>query len=123
MRKRASILLILISTIFIGGCDTWQIYDYLEVDVKPEPVYAPKPAYSDRARTAEMEGQVIIEVLVGRDGNVKRAKVQQSSGYDELDKAARDAAKQWEFTPAEKDGEPVRVWVIIPFNFSLREGG
>jgi len=64
MRKRVSILLIL--TIFIGGCDSWQVYDYLEVDVKPVPVYAPKPAYPEEARTGEMEGQVVIEVLVGR---------------------------------------------------------
>jgi TonB family protein len=119
MRKRAIIALALISVILTSGCSSLRTYDFDEVDVKPEPVYAPKPEYPEEARSAEMEGMVVIEVLVNTDGYVARVRVAESSGYKVLDKAAKEAARDWEFIPAEKDGELVRVWVDIPFNFSL----
>lgn len=122
MRKRAVIALALISVILTSGCSSLRTYDFEEVDVKPKPVYAPKPEYPEEARSAEMEGMVVIEVLVNTDGYVARARVAESSGYKVLDKAAKEAARDWEFTPAEKDGELVRVWVDIPFNFSLTSG-
>lgn len=122
MRKRAVIALVLISVILTSGCSSLRTYDFEEVGVKPEPVYSPRPAYPEEARSAEMEGTVVIEVLVGTDGYVARVRVAESSGCKVLDKAAKEAARDWEFTPAEKDDELVRVWVDIPFNFSLMGG-
>ena len=121
MRIQAFIALVSISVILTSGCGSLRTYDIEEVDVKPIPVYAPKPDYPEEARTGEMEGTVIIEVLVGNDGYVKRAKIVESSGYDILDKAAKEAARDCEFTPGEHEGELVRVWVSIPFTFSLGE--
>jgi protein TonB len=45
------------------------------------------------------------------------------SGFDILDQAAMSTARRWTFTPAEQRGKPVRVWVNIPFNFSLTSPG
>ncbi len=96
---------------------------FWKVEKKPTPKYSPKPVYPDRARTAEMEGQAIVEALVDVDGTVMNVKLVKSSGFDILDQAALAAARKWTFTPAEQRGQPVRVPVSIPFNFSLREGG
>jgi outer membrane biosynthesis protein TonB len=36
-----------------------------------------------------------------------------------LDSAAAGAVRQWVFKPALSEGEPVAVWVGVPFKFSL----
>ena len=50
---------------------------------------------------------MILELSIGKDGKVTAAKVLRS--IPELDQAAIDAVKQWEFTPTLKDGVPVAV--------------
>ena len=96
---------------------------FWKVEKKPQPQYSPKPAYPERARAAEMEGQTIVEALVDIDGKVIDVRLVKSSGFDILDQAAMSTARKWTFTPAEQRGKPVRVWVNIPFNFSLTSPG
>jgi len=93
---------------------------YARVEEKPVPLHSPKPVYPDAARAKEQEGQVIIEALVDVDGKVIEVKVAKSCGYPSLDEAAKKAAWQWTFKPGKQRGEPVRVRVHIPFNFTLR---
>lgn len=122
MRKQAFIALVSISVILTSGCSSLRTYDFEEVDVKPEVVYSPKPEYPEEARKKGWEGTVIIEALVDIDGTVADVNVTQSSGYRILDKGAKEAARDWEFTPGEHEGELVRVWVSISFTFSLMGG-
>lgn len=96
---------------------------FWKVEKKPQPQYSPKPLYPERARAAEMEGQTIVEALVDIDGKVIDVRLVKSSGFDILDQAAMSTARKWTFTPAEQRGKPVRVWVNIPFNFSLTSPG
>lgn len=92
---------------------------FWKVEKKPEPKYYPKPEYPQRARAAEMEGQSIVEALVDIDGKIIEVRLVKSSGFGILDEAALEAARKAVFTPGEQRGKPVRVWVNIPFNFSL----
>lgn len=94
---------------------------FWKVEKKPQPKYSPKPAYPEKARVAEMEGQAIVEALVDIDGKVIDVRLVKKSGFNELDQAAMNAARCWTFSPAEQRGKPVRVWVNIPFNFRLNE--
>lgn len=96
---------------------------FWKVEKKPQPQYSPKPGYPERARAAEMEGQTIVEALVDIDGKVIDVRLVKGSGFDILDQAAMSTARKWTFTPAEQRGKPVRVWVNIPFNFSLTSSG
>lgn len=111
---------IVLSVVAYAGCEGLvPIVAYSELDPGFTVTYSPMPEYPPIARQEAMEGQVIVKVLVGSDGKVDEVEVLQSSGYKELDEAASSTAKEWEFTKPTKDGEPVRVWVSIPFNFSL----
>jgi len=78
-----------------------------------------KVVYPEMARKVGVEGTVIIRVLVGKDGKVKQAKIQQSES-SMLDQAAIDAVKKSVFTPAIQNGQPITCWVSIPIKFRLR---
>ncbi len=65
------------------------------------------------------EGTVKLRVMVSASGHVDTIRIQQSSGYAALDKAAVKAVQQWTFTPGQAAGKPVPGWVIVPIRFSL----
>ena len=65
------------------------------------------------------EGTVELRVMVSASGHVDTIRVERSSGYATLDKAAKKAVQQWTFTPGQAAGKPVPGWVIVPIRFSL----
>jgi protein TonB len=73
--------------------------------------------YPQIAQTAKVQGVVIIEAVIGKDGNVKDAKVLRSVAL--LDQAALDAVKQWKFTPTLLNNVPVEVIMTVTVNFTL----
>ena len=77
-----------------------------------------KPVYPEAAREARIQGMVILELSIGKDGAVTSAKVLRS--IPELDQAAIDAATQWKFTPTMKDGVAVPVVLAVTVNFKLQ---
>ncbi len=95
------------------------IVSFAEVTKKPEVVKRVSAQYPESAKTAGLQGNVVLKMLIGGDGRVQEVKVLKSDS-PELEAAAIDAAKQFVFTPAEKDGEPVRVWLAVPFTFKLK---
>jgi protein TonB len=91
--------------------------DYVYVEELPEAITKVMPTYPDIAREAGVDGQVVVQALVGKDGRVKDTRVVKSIPM--LDKAAIDAVKQYVFKPALSNNKPVAVWVAIPIRFSL----
>lgn len=100
-----------------------EIVPYYKVEVKPQPIVQQKPRYPDLARRAGIEGQTVVKALVDIDGSVMDVQVLKSSGNQMLDEAALAAARQWKFSPAKQRDKFVRVYVSIPINFRLVEGG
>jgi len=91
-----------------------ELGEYVLVDELPEVVTKVKPEYpSDRG---SVDGTVIVQALVGRDGRVKDTRVTKSVPM--LDEAAVAAVRQWVFKPAMSGGKPVAVWVAVPISFS-----
>ncbi|HXI03705.1 MAG TPA: energy transducer TonB, partial [Candidatus Saccharimonadales bacterium] len=84
----------------------------------PERVFYVKPDYPEAAREARLEGTVILEIVVGRDGSVE--KVTPLSGNVLFRQAAADAVMQWRYEPALQNGTPVKVYVTVRVRFSLR---
>lgn len=76
--------------------------------------------YPDIARRAEIEGKVIVRVLVGTEGTPKKVLVLDSDSKI-FDQAVIDAVIQSKFKPAKIDGKPVKCWVSIPVTFKLKE--
>jgi protein TonB len=77
-----------------------------------------KPVYPPIAQSARVQGVVIIEAVIGQDGQVQEAKVLRSIPL--LDAAALDAVKQWAFTPTLLNGQPVPVIMTVTVNFTLQ---
>ncbi len=91
--------------------------DYVYVEELPEAITRVQPVYPDLAREAGVDGTVLVQALVGKDGKVKDTKVVKSIAM--LDAAAEAAVKQWVFKPALSNNKPVAVWVAVPVKFSL----
>jgi protein TonB len=74
-----------------------------------------KPVYPPPARQAGVQGEVILQAVIGKDGRIQNLRV--ISGNPLLVKAARDAVIQWRYRPYLLDGEPVEVETQITVNF------
>jgi TonB family protein len=83
------------------------IPDY-EVTTAPLPKGVCAGKYTDDARAAGIEGMVVLDLVVGEDGNVRDVKITQQLGHG-LDQAAVAALRACKFTPGEKDGKRVAV--------------
>jgi TonB family protein len=85
-------------------------------DIDPILVYKLKPEYPRLASEKLIRGEVIIEILVHKDGSTEVLRVLKSLPYGCVD-AAVEAAKQWRFKPALKEGKPVEAKGIITVDF------
>jgi protein TonB len=100
-----------------AGSDVPKLGEYVFVEELPEALHKVPPDYPDDARRRGVQGTVMTQALVGRDGKVRDVKIVKS--IPGLDEAAAQAVRQWEFKPALAKGAPVAVWVAIPVKFSL----
>ena len=66
-----------------------------------------------------IEGDVVMEIVVRRDGSVSNVRVLQGLGHG-LDQRAIEAVRQWRFAPARRRGAPVDVLVEVAMEFKLR---
>jgi TonB family protein len=78
-----------------------------------------KPDYSDEARRRGTEGDVVLEIVVRRDGSVGEIRIVRGLGSG-LDQRAVSAVRQWRFSPARRHGTPVDVIVEVAVEFKLR---
>lgn len=92
--------------------------DFIAVESEPVRISIDQPVYPEVAKSAGIEGTVLVRVLVGKDGRVKD--VIYIDGPEGLKKAAFDCARTAVFKPALMDHRPVEVWVIMPVTFRLR---
>lgn len=82
----------------------------------PIAIYSPDPEYSEEALKARYGGTVVLNVIVGPDGQVHNVRVARAVGKG-LDEKAVEKVKQWKFKPALKWGCPVAVEVSIEIEF------
>ncbi|MGH7342790.1 MAG: energy transducer TonB [Candidatus Rokuibacteriota bacterium] len=89
-------------------------------DVKaPIKEYAPPPQYTEIARKARIQGVVIVQAIVTKEGDVQDVKILKGLPMG-LDSAAADAVKKWKFKPATLNGKPVDVYYNLTVNFTLQ---
>ena len=75
-----------------------------------------KPVYPEHALRANVQGVVIIEIVIDTHGRVRDARILRS--IPGLDDAALEAVRQWEFTPTVLDGVPVPLAMTVTVNFA-----
>jgi protein TonB len=78
-----------------------------------------KADYTEAARQRALTGEVVLEIVVRRDGSVGNVTLLQGLGLG-LDDRAISAVRQWRFAPAERLGVPVDVLVEVGVEFRLR---
>ena len=78
-----------------------------------------KPRYTGEALRNKIQGSVVLEAIVTRDGCTSHFRVVRSLDRG-LDEEAVVAAAQWRFEPGRLEGAPVDVLVTIVLDFSLR---
>ncbi len=89
-------------------------------DVKPpEKLVAPSPQYTEIARKARIQGVVIVEAIIDKEGSVTNVKILKGLPMG-LDSAAADAVQKWKFKPATLNGKPVAVIYNLTVNFRLQ---
>jgi len=122
MKNRTTVLLIFTVLLFsLTARAAQDTVPYDELTVKPTIVKRVPPKYPEEARKNHQTGLTVIKIMVGKSGKVISTQVEKSSGFDSLDEAALETAKQWEFTPGKKGDKTVKVEMKIPFNFKLKE--
>jgi TonB family protein len=73
------------------------------------------PDYPAAARLANLQGVIVLDVVVGSDGSV--ADVHALNGPDVLAQAAIDALRWWRFEPYRVNGQPVVVETTVAVEF------
>lgn len=100
--------------------DVPEIGGYVKMSRKPTEISLPAPEYPNNCRVLGLAGTATVHLLLGFDGAVESVQVARSSGCPELDAAALRAGRKARFTPAlGARGNPVRVWVAVPYTFKL----
>ncbi|HXY14009.1 MAG TPA: TonB family protein [Terriglobales bacterium] len=78
----------------------------------------PNPVYTDEARQLKIEGEVLLEVMFGANGQLHVNRVVRGLGHG-LDEAAVNAASRMQFKPALRNGSPVDSTSIVHVIFQL----
>jgi protein TonB len=92
-----------------------------EIAPQPLPDFSPQPAFPEMAQKAGVSGKVVVQVYVDKDGTVKRWQIVQAKPEDlGFEEEVEKVIQKWKFTPAIQQGNPVGVWIAIPFNFKVK---
>ncbi|MBI2188840.1 MAG: energy transducer TonB [Acidobacteria bacterium] len=85
----------------------------------PRLLHEVKAVYTEDARRRGLTGDVLLEIVVRRDGSVGEVTVIRALGAG-LEARAIEAVRQWRFAPARRYGTPVDVIVEVAVEFTLR---
>jgi TonB family protein len=85
------------------------LVEYTRLDTVPRAIATVSPEYPRLALKLQLEGKVVLNVLVMPDGEVSAVHVL-SGPHAVLQKAAADAVRMWHYTAPMKDGLAVRTW-------------
>jgi len=83
-----------------------------------EIMFKPKPVYTDEARKLQLEGEVLLEVMFGANGELHVNRVVRGLGHG-LDEAAVTATNKIKFKPAQRNGSAVDSTAIVHVMFQL----
>lgn len=101
----------------IGGLS---VYAEDAVDQRPSISRRIMPEYPDKARRLNLQGQVVVRLVVDVSGNPQQCSIHSSEPEGLFDETALAAAKKTRFIPGKINGQPVNTIVLIPYKFTLR---
>ena len=93
---------------------------FIPYDKAPVPLTPIKPVYPDIAQEAGIEGQVIVQCFIDKQGKVKETIILKGIPNTGLNESAIEALRKTRFGPAKQPETKVGVWITIPINFTLQ---
>ncbi|QDR79079.1 energy transducer TonB [Sporomusa termitida] len=90
--------------------------------IPPNVLAGKEPPYPESARRNGLEGTVVLRIEIRENGRAGAISIQQSSGYELLDKAAANSVQGWRFVPAKirSTGKAIACSTTLPIVFRLR---
>lgn len=79
----------------------------------------PTPDIPDELRAEALDKTFVAECVVSTEGKTSGIRMTQSTGNDELDRRALQAARKWRFKPATRDGMPIESRVRLHIQFQV----
>ncbi len=86
---------------------------------EPIKISGPNPVYPEAARRARIQGVVVLECTLGKDGTVKEVKILKGLPLG-LTESAMEAVQKWRFQPSTLNGKPVEVLYVLTVRFNLQ---
>jgi len=80
-----------------------------------------QPEYPASERRAGHHGRVVVRVLVGVDGRVKRVEKVSAASDAFFEVTERRALDKWRFKPGTRDGVPIEAWQTVSLSFVLND--
>jgi TonB family protein len=80
-----------------------------------------KPVYPEKAQQSGIEGTVLLEAVITKQGTVGTIRALNTLTHPELVTAAMEAVKQWLYQPTLLNGEPIEVVTTVAVNFRLAQ--
>jgi len=94
--------------------------DFIDITEEPHPLQNIQSliVYPEEAKKSALEGKVMVQILIGRDGEIKKIEILHAD-YDIFRQPVIDAFKKVKFTPALQGKKPVAIWYTQSINFRL----
>lgn len=83
--------------------------------------HQPARVYPAASIRLNEQGEVLLRVMIDAQGHARQIAVQKSSGFARLDNDAMRNVRLSVFHPYQENGQPIPVWVRIPFNYTLED--
>lgn len=86
----------------------------------PKPLRRIKPDFPYGAKYFHIQGPIIVQMIIGRDGEVRNPTVLKDLDAAAITYSVFEAIRKMKFRPALLDGKPVAVYYNLTFNYRLR---
>jgi len=94
-------------------------YHYQSVTM-PQLLHQTTPSYTEEAIEAKVQGIIILQAVIRKDGTVGNFKILRGLGYGLDERAIEEVSNNWRFRPGTREGKPVDVLATIEVQFNLR---
>jgi TonB family protein len=85
----------------------------------PVELVMPTPPYTDQARAARVEGSILLQCIVRKDGTVNGCRIIRSLGYGLDEESIRIIETKWRFKPAMILDKPIDMPVNLEIRFDI----
>jgi TonB family protein len=95
--------------------------DTTSLFVEPRLISQINLVYPSEAIKHNLEGKVLIKILINEVGNVVRSDIEETSGSLILDSATVNYTNALKYQPAFAEGKPIHIWVSMLFKYFLEK--